>query len=109
MGIPVYAYGLRCDFQMNGFPGSTRLLQIADEQIQINTICRLCFQRNATQNLRLDNGLPVFDGEQVLIDDVEDKSYVALCGECYLHVRDTVKESPKKITFRQIAYDKRKN
>lgn len=51
----------------------------------------------------------MFDGEQVLMDDVEDKSYVALCGECYLHVRDTVKESPKKITFRQIAYDKQKN
>ena len=96
-------------FRWTDFPVRRDFLQIADEQIQINTICRLCFQRNATQNLRLDNGLPVFDGEQVLMDDVEDKSYVALCGECYLHVRDTVKESPKKITFRQIAYDKQKN
>lgn len=108
MDIPVYAYGLRCDFQMVGFPGSTRLLQIADDNRQVETICRLCFQRNATQNLRLENGIPVFEGEQVAIDGVGKTTYVALCGNCYFFVRDEVKESPKTLTFKQIVY-KRNN
>ena len=37
--IPVLCYGLRCDFQMQGFPGSTRLLEIADSLEELKTIC----------------------------------------------------------------------
>ena len=29
LGIPVICYGLRADFMMRGFPGSTRLLELA--------------------------------------------------------------------------------
>ena len=29
--IPVLTYGLSCDFQMKGFPGATRLLEISDD------------------------------------------------------------------------------
>ena len=39
LNIPVLAYGLRSDFQMKGFPGSTRLLELADNVEELRTIC----------------------------------------------------------------------
>lgn len=108
--IPVVTYGLRCDFQMQGFPGSTRLLQIADDNKEIETICRMCFKENATQNLRLEDEFPIFDGEQVAIDGVNNTSYVALCGKCYLDVLKKVKSTgPKSVTFKQLMTESRKD
>ena len=81
--IPVICYGLRCDFQMKGFPGATRLLEIADDIEELKTICK-CGSK-ATQNMRLINGVPTFSGEQVVIDDGKDNvSYEATCGKCYV-------------------------
>lgn len=83
--IPVLCYGLRCDFQMKGFPGSIRLLEIADDIEELKTICQ-CGSK-ATQNLRLINGEPVFEGEQVVIDDHTQVEYEGVCGKCYLRLR----------------------
>lgn len=83
--IPVLCYGLRCDFQMHGFEGSTRLLEIADDIEELKTICK-CGSK-ATQNLRLINGEPVFEGEQVVIDDHTKVEYEGVCGKCYLKSR----------------------
>ena len=80
--IPVLCYGLRCDFQMKGFPGSTRLLEIADDIKELKTICK-CGQK-ATQNLRTLNGVAVFEGNQVLIDGESDIKYEGVCGKCYI-------------------------
>ena len=80
--IPVLCYGLRCDFQMKGFPGSTRLLEIADDIKELKTICK-CGQK-ATQNLRTLNGVAVFEGNQVLIDGELDIKYEGVCGKCYI-------------------------
>jgi len=83
--VPVLAYGLRCDFQMNGFPGATRLLELADDIEELKTICRC--GKKATQNLRLINGKPTFTGEQVAIDGTTNITYDSVCGECYLKLR----------------------
>ena len=84
--IPVLCYGLRCDFKMNSFPGSRRLLEIADEIEELKTICKC--GRKATQNMRLKNGIPIFTGEQVLIDGQKDEiTYEAVCGKCYLEAK----------------------
>ena len=83
--IPVLCYGLRCDFQMKGFEGSTRLLQLADDIEELKTICQ-CGAK-ATQNLRWVNRQPVFDGEQVVIDDHTQVEYTGVCGKCYLRMR----------------------
>ncbi len=83
--IPVLCYGLRCDFQMYGFEGSIRLLEIADDIEELKTICK-CGSK-ATQNLRLINGEPVFEGEQVVIDDHAKVEYEGVCGKCYLKSR----------------------
>ena len=39
LGIPVICYGLRADFMMRGFPGSTRLLELAHSIEEMKTIC----------------------------------------------------------------------
>ena len=83
--IPVLCYGLRCDFQMKGFEGSTRLLQIADDIEELKTICKC--GKKATQNLRKINGKPVFEGNQVEIDNQDNIEYEGVCGECYLQLK----------------------
>ena len=84
---PVLCYGLRCDFQMKGFPGSTRLLQIADDIEELKSICR-CGAK-ATQNLRLINNEPVFTGNQIEIDDHSKVEYEGVCGKCYILKKTT--------------------
>ncbi len=76
LSIPVIAYGLRTDFQGQLFPGSERLLAIADEMREVKTICRC--GKKATMVLRLDeNGRAVKDGEQVVIGG--NNRYVSVC------------------------------
>ena len=65
--VPVQCFGLRSDFKTNGFEGSDRLLQIADKLNGLNAICR-CGE-NANLNLRLKNGIPVFTGKKIVIDN----------------------------------------
>lgn len=83
--VPVLAYGLRCDFQMKGFPGASRLLELADDIEELKTICAC--GKKATQNLRLINGEPTFEGSQVAIDGTDNITYDSVCGECYLRLR----------------------
>lgn len=74
-GIPVICYGLRTDFQAKMFPGSRRLLEIADKIEEVKTVC-WCGKK-ATHNARIFNGKVVRDGAQVMMGGNE--SYVALC------------------------------
>ena len=84
-GVPVLAYGLRCDFQMKGFPGASRLLELADDIEELKTICHC--GKKATQNIRLIDGEPTFDGSQVAIDGTANITYDSVCGGCYLKLR----------------------
>lgn len=84
-GVPVLAYGLRCDFQMKGFPGASRLLELADDIEELKTICRC--GKKATQNIRLIDGEPTFEGSQVAIDGTANITYDSVCGGCYLKLR----------------------
>ncbi|MCV6603347.1 MAG: thymidine kinase [Cohaesibacter sp.] len=74
--IPIMCYGLRTDFQGELFPGSKRLLAIADELREARTIC-WC-GRKASMVVRIDgHGKVIEKGEQVVIGGEE--SYVSLC------------------------------
>ncbi|GAA2249708.1 thymidine kinase [Herbiconiux moechotypicola] len=79
--VPVLAYGIRSDFQTEGFPGSIRLLEIAHSLEELKTICRC--GRKAIFNARRIGDRYVFDGDQVAIDG-EHVTYESLCGSCYL-------------------------
>ena len=66
LGIPVLAYGLRTDFRGELFEGSQHLLALADNLIEIKTICHT--GKKATMVVRVDeNGRAVKDGPQVEI------------------------------------------
>ena len=81
LGIPVICYGLRADFMMRGFPGSTRLLELAHTIEELKTICAC--GRKAICNGRKVNGEYVFEGAQVAIDTVDDVEYQSLCPQCW--------------------------
>lgn len=89
--VPVLCYGLRADFKMQGFEGSTRLLQIADDIEEMKTICQ-CGSK-ATQNIRKINGQVVFNGEQVVIDNSDKVEYESVCGKCYLQLKKVSRET----------------
>jgi thymidine kinase len=74
--IPVLCYGLRTDFQGQLFPGSGALLALADDLVELKTICHC--GRKATMNLRLAaDGRAVREGAQIEIGGNE--RYVAMC------------------------------
>lgn len=78
---PVICYGLRTDFLNNGFEGSSRLLELAHSLQELKTICK-CGSK-ATCNLRLVNGKPTKEGNQVAIDGKDKVEYIAVCSKCY--------------------------
>jgi len=80
--ISVIAYGLRTDFLSNLFPGSKRLLEIADTFEKLPTMCRC--ENQAEFNCRRVGDSYVFDGNQVAIDGEQAVTYDSLCGTCYL-------------------------
>ena len=84
LNIAILCFGLRCDFLMKPFPGSARLLAIADSIEELKTLCE-CKKRKATQNLRLVDGIPTFEGDQVAIDGTKNVTYKSVCGECYIN------------------------
>ena len=78
--IPVLCFGLRTDFLTHLFPGSKRLLEVADSITEIKTVCA-CGSK-ATVNARLDEGGKVVTaGAQVLLGGND--RYVAMCHRCW--------------------------
>ncbi len=81
LNIPVICYGLRTDFSLRGFSGSTRLLELAHSIEEMKTICTC--GRKAICNARRVGGRFVFEGEQVAIDRENDVQYLSMCPQCY--------------------------
>ncbi len=78
--IPVLCFGLRTDFLTHVFPGSKRLLELADSITEIKTVCAC--GRKATVNARVDeNGRVITHGDQVFLGGND--SYVAMCHRCW--------------------------
>lgn len=66
LNIPVLCFGIRTDFQGELFPGSSRLLAIADKLSELKTVCTC--GRKATMTVRVnDAGEAIALGEQVEI------------------------------------------
>ena len=77
--LPVLCFGLRTDFRTQLFPGSRRLMELADSITEIKTICT-CGAK-ATVNARISDGRVVTEGAQVLLGGND--SYVAMCHACW--------------------------
>ena len=84
--IPVLCYGLRTDYTSHVFPGSLRLLELADSIEEIKMLCACCDSKavfNAMYKTNLDGSFtvnrtgsssPVIGGEEL---------FKALCWNCY--------------------------
>ena len=79
--IPVMCFGLRTDFQTKLFPGSRRLMEVADTIQEIKTICD-CGAK-ATVNARINEGYIVTEGAQVVLGGND--CYIAMCHRCYVN------------------------
>ena len=78
--ISVFCYGLRTDFTSHLFPGSKRLMELADEIEELKTGC-WC-GNSANMNARIDkDGNVIREGKQILMG-ANDK-YISLCRKHY--------------------------
>lgn len=70
LGIDVFTFGITSDFRARLFPGSQRLVELADrvEALQVAALC-WCGSRG-THNARTQDGRMVVDGAQVVVGDV---------------------------------------
>ena len=78
--VPVMCFGLRTDFLTRLFPGSMRLMEIADVIQEVKTICD-CGAK-ATVNARVSDGYIVTEGDQVFLGGND--AYIAMCHRCYI-------------------------
>lgn len=85
LGIDVYAFGILADFRTKLFPGSARLVELADRvnTLQVEALC-WCGSR-ATHNARTVGGVMVTEGEQVVVGDVSTGAEVAYEVLCRRH------------------------
>ena len=69
--IDVFAFGILTDFRSLLFPGSARLVELADRMhvLQVEALC-WCGKR-ATHNARTTDGVMVTEGEQIVVGDTE--------------------------------------
>jgi thymidine kinase len=78
--VPVICYGLRTDFRTRLFPGTQRLLELADSIEEVKVTCQFC-NRKAVYNIRFIGGKATMRGEQVQLGAEE--SYAPSCFRCY--------------------------
>ena len=109
LGVDVFAFGIMADFRTELFPGSRRLVELADriESLQVQPLC-WCGAR-ATHNARVVDGVMLTEGSQVVVGDTagssSDVHYEVLCRKH--HRRRVTKElsratlSPEVLPFEE--------
>lgn len=82
--VAVLCFGLRTDFQTHFFPGSQRLMELAESITEIKMVCD-CGAK-ASVNARFDDaGNIVFEGDQVVLGGND--RYRAMCRKCWTRAR----------------------
>src|SRR6476469_1432764 len=88
MGVDVFAFGITADFRTRLFPGSQRLVELAD-RVQVLQVEALCWcGARATHNARTEDGVMVVEGEVIVVGDVDtvegepaEVAYEVLCRQ----------------------------
>ncbi len=112
LSIDAYAFGIMTDFRTKLFPGSARLVELADrvQYLQVEALC-WCGQR-ALHNARTIAGDMTTDGDQVLVGDVnssEEIAYEVLCRRHY-RARLTAKSAKSShISSEPLPFGQREN
>lgn len=92
LGISVSAFGLLTDFRGELFEGSKRLIEVGAELKEIPSVCSYCSDR-AVYNMRVLNGVPVFEGSQILIGGNDE--YKPVCRKCFQSFKEKSKSNRK--------------
>ncbi len=83
----VYCFGLLRDFRGYLFPGTARLLEMADSCDEVAVESRCWCGRKATHNARLVEGVQVYEGDLMVVDDPTqepDSTYELRCRRHWL-------------------------
>lgn len=85
LAVDVFAFGITTDFRAQLFPGSARLVELADriEVLQVKSLC-WCGAR-ATHQARTIDGVMVVEGAQVVVGDTQGGGSVAYEVLCRRH------------------------
>lgn len=89
LAIDVFAFGILTDFRTRLFPGSRRLVELADrtQVLQVEALC--WYGARAIHNARTIDGIMTTEGDQVLVGDVStgnssgSVAYEVLCRRHY--------------------------
>ncbi|MTV24496.1 thymidine kinase [Nitriliruptoraceae bacterium ZYF776] len=81
LDVEVHAFGLLTDFTSRLFPGSQRLLELADRRQELQVEARCWCGDRGTFNARTVGGVIQRQGQQVVVGDVSDDvvAYEVLC------------------------------
>ena len=72
LDVDVYAFGLITDFKGLLFEGTKRMLEVANERVEMQVEARCWCGSRATHNARVVNGVVVYEGETVVVGDTSD-------------------------------------
>jgi thymidine kinase len=72
LDVDVYAFGLITDFKGLLFEGTKRMLEVANERVEMQVEARCWCGSRATHNARVVNGVVVYEGETVVVGDTGD-------------------------------------
>lgn len=107
--IDVFAFGITADFRSHLFPGSARLIELADrvEVLQVQALC-WCGAR-ATHNARTVDGWMVVEGAQVVVGDTGDGqsevAYEVLCRRHHMRRMTSASARLRSATGDGLALD----
>ena len=103
LNIPVLTYGIRTDFKGEPFTGSVYLLALADQLVELKTIC-FCGKK-ATMNIRVNSdGAVLRHGKQVQIGGND--CYIAVCRHHFANIDFVSKEVwPQHPMHKESCYD----
>lgn len=87
LGVDVFAFGLLTSFQGQLFPGTARLLELADERSEMQVEARCYCGNRATHNARLVDGRQVYSGALKVVGDTAEHSDASTTYElrCRFH------------------------
>ncbi|MCH9626067.1 MAG: Thymidine kinase [Chlamydiales bacterium] len=88
--IPIICYGLRTDFRSKLFPGSKRLMELADSIEEVKSTCHFC-NKKAVMNLKHVNGVANISGPSVQLGAEE--TYFSACFGCFYSQIEAAGES----------------
>ena len=101
LDVEVYAFGLLTSFQGRLFPGTQRLLEVADRRMELQVEARCWCGARATHNARLVNGAQVYHGDLKVVGDAgtETEAIVTYDLRCRRHWLAGLEEATQDALF----------